>query len=324
MPRNQSTAAKRARTAGGKYTAALREQQDLGGPPRLIPITSTWCEPGCDGSPHPGASCRSWDPINFGQATVPGAFDTCQAADLPRGRVRSLDYRFLREDQYTRVLRSEWWLGLIYAMVLDEQPELTPDPVALRAACEANDIATVDILMGPLDRAAVQIVGAPDTDRWHEVERPRVETFVERTLSEDGPHARYVRGEIETWDITVRERLHDATQLAERWHKAFEKKRNWDGYMACEGVIWHEPQKALDMVLLTHTAGHAIGTDVEVDGQQVHVRAAIWGSAGPPVAYWVLPAKQRHRSMFDWVRIDADRFPPTTKPRTSAENAPAE
>lgn len=317
MPRNQSTAAQRARQAGGKYTKTLRAENAIRTPPVLVPITSTWCEPCCDGTPHPGASCKSWSPFEFGQPTVAGEFDVCQAAGLPRSRVWSLGDRFAPNNQHGPNLRAPWFFALLYAMLLDEQPELVPDPRALRAAVELGDMAAVDLLMASLDRAAVRLIGAVHVDQWRDVTQPRIEAFVKRTLSDDGPHARYLNGDIETWDITVREQLHDAVTLAERWQQSFTPTRNWDGYMGREGIIWHEPQKALDSVLLMHTGGHLINSVIEVDDERLRIRAAEWGAEGPPVAYWTEPA-EHGRSLYNWARVDADRCPAPPPPPLTA------
>ncbi|GAB3902513.1 hypothetical protein GCM10029964_093100 [Kibdelosporangium lantanae] len=303
MPRNQSTNAKRARAAGGKYTAALRAEQQASAPPVLVPITSTWCEPGCDGSPHPGASCKSWEPcwdsLRHGRATAMDrdtasrAFAAYQAASLPGERPESLVKRFLDRPPFES---AQWLLKLIYAMLLEDQPELTPDPRKLRAAVETADLAGVDEAMQPLDRAAVALLDH-DPDHWWKTVHPRLTAFAERIL--DDPAF-----EVEFCDVTVLYRRQRTLKLAERWLKAQVERRNWDGYMERESIIWHQMQPALAAVLTERAGGYSREATVEVDGTPMRVVASIWGPDGPPIAYQVVPMTSSGW-VLDRVRVDA-------------------
>lgn len=58
-------------------------------------------------------------------------------------------------------------------------------------------------------------------------------------------------------------------------------------------------------MLAEHAAGHRRGAIVEVDGQQMRVVASVWGPAGPPIGYHVVPASSSGW-LLDWVRVDAD------------------
>jgi hypothetical protein len=305
MPRNQSTAAQRARAAGGKYTEALRaeqEHQELGEPPVLVPITTTWCEPGCDGSPHAGASCKSWEPrwdslvldrlAATDRDSVSRAYAAYQAASLPNERVDSLTKRFLDEWPSS----SAWLVGLVYAMLLEEQPELTPDVRELRAAVEAADVAGVDLLMQPLDRAAVALLD-PEADHWWNTAHPRITAFAHRVV--DDPDF-----ELDFHDVTVLFRRQRTITLAQRWIAAQVERRNSDGYMEREVVPWYRLQPALAAVLTSQTGGFSHGDVVGVDGKPMRVVTGVWGRSGPPIAYKVVPTIPTILGR-DMVRVDA-------------------
>ncbi|MEQ0560765.1 hypothetical protein ABJI51_16890 [Amycolatopsis sp. NEAU-NG30] len=281
------------------YTTAKRavELRISQQPPVLIPITSTWCDPGCDGSPHPGATCRTWYP--FLHSRPVGAFDVCQAAALPGDRVRSLCHRFTDGRQFgAGGIAPTWLLALIYAMLLDEQPELAPDPRRLRDAVNAGDLSAVDMLMQPLDRAAVDLVH-PDTDRWWNATHPRLTAFAARVLDDPA-----TQEDTQPWDVTVLEHRNRVTTLAQRWEQAQKERRNWHGYLEREALVWNMLKDPLDAVLLAQAGGHARDTPVDVDGRRMRIILPIWGPAGPPVAYDVKPVDAPVHN-FDLERCDA-------------------
>ncbi|MFD1051704.1 hypothetical protein ACFQ1S_42190, partial [Kibdelosporangium lantanae] len=70
---------------------------------------------------------------------------------------------------------------------------------------------------------------------------PRLTAFAERIL--DDPAF-----EVEFCDVTVLYRRQRTLKLAERWLKAQVERRNWDGYMERESIIWHQMQPALAAV----------------------------------------------------------------------------
>ncbi|MCG8971313.1 hypothetical protein [Streptomyces sp. CL12-4] len=53
-------------------------------------------------------------------------------------------------------------------MVTEQRPELLPDRAQVRAAVEADDLAAVDALMEPLDRAAARLTTKVPSIWWGE------------------------------------------------------------------------------------------------------------------------------------------------------------
>lgn len=269
------------------YTAARRRlaEQDpgpaaepLSEPPRLYPIVTTPCDHGCDGTPHPGYVCETWHPFtNRGNART--SWDTCQAASLPGRRADSLAHRFREKPQYGYSQDQSWVLAAAYAMLLDEQPELAPDPHQLRTAVEADDLASVDRLMHPLDLAAVRLLGCPIKEWWTTGHR-RLQAWATRvtTVEADEP----------AWDMTLIEYDSRCFKLAERFLKSQVERRGYDGYMETEHVSWWFSVPFLTELLHRQFGGLALRTQVRLpDGRPALVCAVEWADDGSPVAYRV-------------------------------------
>lgn len=272
---------------GISYTAARRRlaepdpgpaAEPLDEPPRLYPIVMTPCTHGCDGTPHPGYVCESWHPFTS-RGNARTSWDTCQAASLPNRRAQSLTDRFREKPQYGYSHDQSWVLAAVYAMLLDEQPELAPDPHRLRAAVEADDLAAVDRLMHPLDLAALRVVGGPITE-WHTTGYPRLLAWATRvtTPEPDDP----------AWDMTLIEYESRCFKLAERFLKSQEERRNYNGYMETERVSWWFSAPFLTELLRQQFGGLARGTQVRLpDGRPALVSAVECADDGTPAAYRV-------------------------------------
>lgn len=138
---------------GISYTAARRclagagdQEHQEPRPPVAVPIASSPCPEGCDGSGHPGTASWAWRP-----ADVKGAvrWEVRRAAELPGGRAEQLTERVERPRQKSPSGRwsachsweDRWLLALVYAMLTDQRFELLPDRARLWAAVEADDLA---------------------------------------------------------------------------------------------------------------------------------------------------------------------------------------
>ncbi|MBV9026073.1 MAG: hypothetical protein JO362_20320, partial [Streptomycetaceae bacterium] len=267
MPKKQSTAAKRARTAtrrGGKYTTALRAEQ---APARPTPA-------------RPGFAVR-------------------QAADLPAGRANEVTRRVLdllygtathrwAMAGYYRALDERWLLGLAYAMLTDQLPELRPDPEQLRAAVDADDLAAVDALMEPLDQAVIRLLGT-EPELWWSGTKARFDAYVTELRERELPPLAD-RPALDRWDQEAR--------LADQWDRAWTEYRNGSGYMERNGVFWWAPSEHLCVLLADRHGAFRPRARVRLaDGRQALVIAPVWAESGPPVAYRVrqlVPAPHDH------------------------------
>lgn len=271
------------------YTAARRRLQEqdqnpagepADEPPRLYPIVMTPCTHGCDGSPHPGYVCETWSPFKPIGGSPRTSWATCQAASLPNGRAQSVANRFREKPQYGYSQDQSWVLAAVYAMLLDEQPELAPDPHRLRTAVEADDLAAVDRLMHPLDLAALRVIGGPIKE-WGATGYPRLHAWAVRVTTpepDDEP----------AWDMTLIEYESRCFKLAERFLKSQEERRNYNGYMETESVSWRFSEPFLAELLRQHFGGLAARTQVRLpDGRPVLVCAVERADDGAPVAYRV-------------------------------------
>ncbi|MFE7113118.1 hypothetical protein ACFU98_42490 [Streptomyces sp. NPDC057575] len=270
---------------GISYTAARRRLADASDvdqeqPPQLIPIAIGICPEGCDGSGHPGALCRPWRPRDVSGRTA--RWDVRCAADLPTGRADQVAERAEGPNarSYGRypILDDAWLLALVYAMLTDQEPELLPDRVQLRAAVEADDLAAVDAVMRPLDRAAARLMTKDPNVWWGEV-KPRLGAYVDAMESDTR--------EPPAWP-TLQE-LDDRAavdRLVRKWRTAWTPAQNYNGYWDPPGVMWNAPKRWLDSLLISQHGGHA-GRVRLPDGRPALVYAAEWGEAGPPIAYHV-------------------------------------
>ncbi|MDX2692170.1 hypothetical protein [Streptomyces ipomoeae] len=272
---------------GISYTAARRRltepdpgpaAEPLSEPPRLYPIVTTPCTHGCDGTPHPGYVCETWHPFTS-RGNARTSWDTCQAASLPGRRADSLSHRFREKPQYGYSQDQSWVLAAVYAMLLDEQPELAPDPHRLRAAVEADDLAAVDRLMHPLDLAAVRLLGCPIKE-WWATGHPRLQAWATRVTTTEADEP--------AWDMTLIEYDSRCFKLAERFLKSQEERRNYNGYMETEHVSWWFSVPFLTELLRRQFGGLALRTHVRLpDGRPALVSAVEWADDGAPAAYRV-------------------------------------
>lgn len=249
------------------YTAARRRLADQD-PPQLVMTAATTCPPACDGSDHPRAVCRPWQPKDAKGAR----FEVRRAAELPTGRADGLARR--NETPGSIMMVPKWLLALVYAMLTDQAPALLPDRAALRAAVEADDLDAVDTLMEPLDRAAARLLTKVPSQWWDDV-KPRVDAYAAAVETSRAPSNWY---EIEA--------DHTLAQLIDQWHRAWTPVQNSGGYWDPPGVLWLAPKDWMDKLLTARHGGHAPGARVRLaDGRQAVVYSAEWGEAGPPTAY---------------------------------------
>jgi hypothetical protein len=265
---------------GISYTAARRRLAEPGDvdqepPPVLIPIAVGVCTEGCDGSRHPGALCRPWRPKD-----VSGRIARCEvrhAAELPVGRADQLADRVEsgRRPGTYNAMYDAWLLALAYAMLTDQHPDLRPDRTRLRAAVEADDLAAVDAVMEPLDRAAARLM-TKASEVWHDEVKPRLDAYAD--AMETDTRALATWQEVEERDAVDR--------LVRKWRQAWTPVRNYNGYWDPPGVMWSAPKGWLDSLLISRHGGHA-GRVRLADGRPAVVYAAEWGEDGPPIAYHV-------------------------------------
>ncbi|MGW0611997.1 hypothetical protein [Streptomyces sp. NPDC002788] len=181
---------------GISYTAARRrlaaglvdQENQEPRPPVAVMTTHSPCPEGCDGSGHPGTACWLWRPAD---ATRSASWDVRRAAELPGGRADQVMRRDeeAKESASSRWVRfhaweAKWLLALVYAMLTDQQPELLPDRTGLRAAVEADDLAAVDAVMEPLDRAAARLMTKVPAVWWGEV-KPRIDAYADAVERDD-------------------------------------------------------------------------------------------------------------------------------------------
>ncbi|MGW3200132.1 hypothetical protein ACWDBD_37310 [Streptomyces sp. NPDC001118] len=250
-------------------------------PPVLVPIVSVPCSEGCDGSGHPGAVCRVWRPTDVKSGA---RWEVRRAAELPGGRADQLAERIEGPDAraYGRypILNDAWLLALVYAMLTDRQPELLPDRSRLRAAVEADDLAAVDTLMEPLDRAAARLMTKVPETWWGEV-KPVLDAYADNVESTDGRDLMAL-----SWQ-EIEDRA-AVDRLVGKWHTAWTPVRNYNGYWDPPGVMWIAAKGWLDARLVDQHGGQAPGSRVRLaDGRLAVVYAVEWSEAGPPEAYRV-------------------------------------
>lgn len=258
------------------YTAARRRLTAEAGPVagRVFRMTvAAVCPVDCDGSGHSKFACRRWTPTD---AKDVASWEVREAAGLPDGRASSIERRCGR-GLNSSVLNHRWALALVYAMLTDQHPDLSPDEAALRAAVEADDLAAVDVLMEPLDRAVRQLV-TENHEQWWDVAKPRLDAYVEAVEADD----RWP----ETW--AEAEYANRLERLTAKWHQAWTEYRDWDGYPTRNGVTWYSLRSDMDSFLTARLGGHAPGTRVRLAaGRLAVVWAPVWSETGAPTAYRV-------------------------------------
>ncbi|OLT26589.1 hypothetical protein BJF83_20720 [Nocardiopsis sp. CNR-923] len=266
---------------GWSYTAALRRLDSPDRPFDMMTVGGGPCPPGCNENRHLGLACWTWRP----EDAKGSSWQVRQWADLPSGRAERVTQQAHemrhgddpRRSTYDSPWRDRWLLALIYAMLTDQRPELVPDPGALRTAVEADDLAAVDAVMDPLDRAAAHLT-TRDPEQWRADVRPRLDAYADWVEADDAIPYTWIESERGTrrW------------KLVEKWRQAWETYVNLDGYRQVRGAPWAAPKRDLDTVLTARHGGHAPGTQVRLDdGSPARVYAAEWEQDGPPGAYWV-------------------------------------
>nr|WSX54165.1 hypothetical protein OG409_37800 [Streptomyces sp. NBC_00974] len=272
---------------GISYTAARRRLAQTEAhqePSPFLRTTGQPCPAGCEGSGHPGTVCWSWRPEDSRDMA---RWAVLRSAELPGGRAEQVAQRAEDAEAKTsgpaqwarfRGWGERWLLALVYAMLTDQQPEVRPDPARLRAAVEADDLAGVDAVMEPLDRAAARLL-TKDSERWWRETKPRLDAYAAAVAADDSYPS--------TWqEVETRSAL---DRLVERWRRAWEvTERNMHGVLEAPGVLWPAAKGQLDAFLVSRHGGHAPKAQVRLtDGRPVLVVAAEWEEAGPPVAYLV-------------------------------------
>ncbi|BFP50139.1 hypothetical protein KCMC57_65070 (plasmid) [Kitasatospora sp. CMC57] len=257
------------------YTAARRrlttQPEQVTTPVHRITVAAP-CPVGCDGTSHSEFACRRWTAAD---AKDVASWQVREAAGLPTGRAWSVERRCNRSA--SAMTDHRWALALIYAMLTDQHPELRPDDAALRAAVEADDLAAVDALMDPLDRAVRRLV-TEDPEQWWNVAKPRLDAYVEAVETDDRWPQTWVEAEY----------ANRLAQLTARWQRAWTEYRNWNGYPDQDGVPWYSLRGEMDSFLTSRAGGHAPGTRVRLaNGRLAVVWAPVWTETGAPTAYRV-------------------------------------
>ncbi|MGW3910511.1 hypothetical protein ACWEBX_03150 [Streptomyces sp. NPDC005070] len=268
------TAARRRLTAG----PVDQEQRELL-PPVAVPMVGNPCPEGCAGFGHPGTACWAWRPKD---ATGAASWEVRRAAELPGGRADQVMRRAeeLREGTSSRWSRfhaweSRWLLALVYAMLTDQSPELRPDRAALRAAVESDDLAAVDAVMEPLDRAAARVLTKVPAQWWGKV-KPRLDAYADKVEADTR--------EPGTWREVEERQV--VGSLVDQWRRTWVPVRNHNGYVDAPGVMWRSPKGWVDELLVAQHGGTLDRVRL-ADGRPATVYAAEWGEDGPPVAYRV-------------------------------------
>lgn len=286
---------------GVSYVAARRA---LTGEP-AVPETPLRAEVPCDlvnpfcyalgGRNHPGRTCWRWEHLDDWELRATVSYDTRSSADLVRGRAHAVYYRTSKTfEPATRVYgsslgRAEWVLGLVYAILLAEQPELDPGWTALWDAVLADDLAAVDALCEPLDRAAMSFLNV-DADTWWKGSKLRIDAAVQRVLARvEGTPAKERHWE-EVLDVPAARRWAWEQMIwaeAERWGKAFALDHvDSDGFPQYNSVAWLDPGQRIDAFLVQRYDGYPKYTRVQLaDGQVGLVFGAQWRESGAPKAY---------------------------------------
>lgn len=210
--------------------------------------------------------------------------DTRRAADIPIGRAAHVADRFppTRGEPGTGVgpmyhgESRQDLLAFLYSVIALKSAEMVPSVGDLAWAAELGEETTVDTECAHLDRAARLLLDL-DPVSW----ALRIESAL-ATVRSCGD-AR-VRGESVRLVHAGR-----ADMTLEGWDYQRLLGPLRGGTPACEGV-----RHILDAVLVVADDGHAPGTRVRMlglpyAGPTGTITGAVWGPAGPPLRYQVLP-----------------------------------
>ncbi|GIE80543.1 hypothetical protein Aph02nite_64930 [Actinoplanes philippinensis] len=180
--------------------------------------------------------------------------DTRLAVDLPLGRAAHLVRRFPPMRSFGPLYAGEareTVLGMLYAVVLHDSPELLPPAEELAWAAELGEESAVDITCAAVDRAARLLL---DADRW------RLWARVDAALA--------------VWEPGADRRLRDAAITLGRVLRSTSLRGSVDG-----------ARHILDAVLVEPYEGDPPGARVSVDGRTRTVTGVRWERTGPPAGY---------------------------------------
>ncbi|MEU4159122.1 hypothetical protein [Actinoplanes sp. NPDC026670] len=180
--------------------------------------------------------------------------DTRLAADLPLGRAAHLVRRFPPMRSFGPLYvgeARETVLGMLYAVIQHESPELLPPADELAWAAELGEESAVDITVAAVDRAARLLL---DGDRW------RLWARVDAALA--------------AFESGTDRRLRDAAITLGRVLRSTSLRGSVDG-----------ARHILDAVLVEPYEGDPPGARVTADGRTRTVIGVRWERTGPPVGY---------------------------------------
>ncbi|BBH68190.1 hypothetical protein ACTI_48750 [Actinoplanes sp. OR16] len=250
--------------------------------------------------------------------------DTRLAASLPAGRPHHLVNRFppgrgLTGSGVGRLYHGEGrpeLLTMLYLAVAAESPALLPDPAGLAWVAEMAEETAVDMECAELDRAARSMLENDTSTLW-----PRLAASVKSALSSPDPLLRQAATTLTTAQaqpttitptrsspdeaITSTRPSLDAAVTSTRPSPdaAITSTRSSPGaaitHLAAAAALpspsappFDGVRQILDALLMVAEDGHAPGTRVRVlagpnRGRTATIITAVWGAAGPPIAYRV-------------------------------------
>jgi hypothetical protein len=202
-----------------------------------------------------------------------------RAAELPSGRAWHLAERFppTRGEAGTGTgllyhgERRQDALALLYLVVAHESPGLVPDVGDLAWIAELGEETALDIACGELDRMARLLLDEDRPGLW-----PRIESALAASATKHSWQAR-----------------EEAVRLRDAYRAMMTTQHGSDGEPLVTGPPLDGVRNVLDAVLVVGDDGHAPGTRVRLlvppeQHQTATIVAAVWGPAGPPIAYEVL------------------------------------
>jgi len=204
--------------------------------------------------------------------------DTRRAAVLPGGRAQHLVERFppTRGAQGSKVgplyhgEGREELITMLYLTVAAESPGLVPAVGDLAWVAEMGEETALDMACAELDRDARAMLDRDPVQLW-----PQIEATLARTAQSP--------------DWRLRQ---EATRLSALYRALRTPRLGIDGEPYVDDLPLDGARQILDAVLIVADDGHAPGTRVRVLAQE-HEKAegtiigALWGPAGPPIAYRV-------------------------------------
>ena len=254
MPKNQSTAAQRARAAaraGGKYTTVLREN-------RTSNITS-------------GETSSRARPAHMARWSQPTHMARLAAGIRSRGTY--LHQRFPSRAVRGRIVFNDStghlgsFLEMLYDLTVTARPELAP--VVAAAVVKVADFEAIDALFAPLDRAVRCFLAQVPHTVWQQ----QLAAHIEALREQSGPGWETRNHMIGWYDRAMAERI------------------GFDGYPTRDGFPYSGACGILDAILVTTAGGYAPGSLVRLrDDRTVYVLdVQWWDEHGGPDGYTVVP-----------------------------------